>query len=627
MSDRTPRAARAALPAFAATLLVASHSTARADQTLFLGPEGGVGTVVVADETGLVPPVPVAGLDGIELLPVEPIGRTKLELLLPGRARLRTDVPGASRVELPDDAGSLYHFRRPGTAGDDFGFFVVDGDGRATLVVERAGTGALGIDDPFRTSVGVDATGSGVLVATTLAAGGDVLELDLVNGTAIDRTANLPPLDVLPSGLGLRHDFGVAIATDRLVRFLRLPGEVASVVPLPGAPAWFGGEIVFSENELVAATIAGASPNLAHPYALSFVGPAVRLDDVPAHLSPAGFLPGSVDGPYLALSGDGSVCVWRTEGVARDAWSSNVALVPPPPEPVTSDAQFVDTLDEVGLVGALLPFSGRAIALAVGEVADPIAGGIEGLDFYLVESPLGGGPPVITNLTRTSGTTAAPFDGGNIDPSKGAWLVPGAPRVLVRDDAGSGSRLSLLDLATATVSPLDANVDDVVGIERVGQRFLVSVVDGNKRRLVVADAASGTSKTLATLGSGAVYDRFAVRDDGWVGLGISVGALEWIARVDVVNEVGELLLPFPLDIGPALGWTPGGRLAISGGIAGTDPIFAGWGTGTTGYLVPFVPQPGFVLPGGDGGPVGRLFRRVSPRVRAFRLDLVLRRCR
>src|SRR5690606_31851710 len=155
-----------------------------------------------------------------------------------------------------------------------------------------------------------------------------------------------------------------------------------------------------------------------------------------------------------------------------------------------------------------------------------------------VESPVGGGPPTITNLTLTSGVTTAPFDAGDIDPTKGAWRVPGTQRILVRDDAGSGSRLSLLDLAAATVTPLDPNVSEVLGIERVGQRFLVSVDAGNARRLLAIDAAAVTSKRLASLEPTTTFDRFAVRDDGWIGLCISSGAQEWVGRVDVVNEVG-----------------------------------------------------------------------------------------
>lgn len=574
------------------------------DVTWFLGSSGGAGDVVVMSESTFAPPAPVAGLVGVRLLPFDVLGRSTLETFLPGRARLVLDVPAAARVVLPAGAGSLYHFERAepalGPSATTFGFFVVDADGAARVLVERLGSGAAARVEPFLTSVAVAPNGTTLLVATTLAAGGDVLEVDIATATVVDRTVNVGPLTVLPRGLGLRDLFGTVATTAGIGRFARQPGAVIEGVALPGAPTWFGGEFVFSENGLVAGTIAGTAQTNAFPFAFSFAGPAVQLAANAAHMSSVGHLPGALDGPYFAFSADGSVAVWRTEGPSREAWTSNVALVPQPQEAVTSDAQFIDTLDEVGLAGAFTPHSARALLLAVGERAEQ-QGGIEALDFYLVESPLAGGKPTITNLTRTSGDLFEPFGAGLIEPSEGAWRVPGSDRIVVLDDFGNGTRLSVLDLGTATVTPLVQDVELVVGVANRGTDLLFAVDREigltNVHDLVRIDALANTALTFASLPPTSVFGRFAVRADGWVGLVVSDGGAEWVARVDLVSGARELLTTLPFAFGPTLTWTSGGRLALSGGIAGLDPLFAGWGLGTTSFLAPIAPQPGFVLPG------------------------------
>ena len=574
------------------------------DVTWFLGSAGGTGDVVVMSETTFAPPAPVAGLGGVRFLPFDVLGRSTLETFLPGRARLVRDVPGAGRVVLPAGAGSLYHFERAepalGATAKTFGFFVVDATGAARVLIERVGSGPAFDVEPFLPSVAVTPDGAALLVATTVDAGGDVLDVDVASAVVIDRTPTLPPLAVAPKGLGLRDTFGAIATTSAVLRFSRAPGEVAVELALPGAPTWFGGEFVFSENGLVAGTIAGTAVTNAYPFAFSPSGAAIRLAATAAHLSSAGHLPESIDGPYFAFSADGSVAVWRTEGLARDAWTSNVSLVPTPDEPVTSDAQFIDTLDEVGLAGAFTPVSARALLLAVGERAAP-QGGIEALDFYLVESPLSGGKPSITNLTRTSGVFAEPFGKGLIDPSNGAWRIPGSDRIVVLDDAGSGTRLSLLDLSNGVVSPLVPDVNELVGIASYGTDLLFSVdreIGASVfHQLVRIDALASSVDVIASLGSSVTFNRFAVRADGWVGLVVDDGGNEWVARVDLVSGARELLTTLPLSFGPTLAWTSGGRLALSGGIAGQDPLFAGWGLGVPNFLAPIAPQPGFVLPG------------------------------
>jgi len=591
--------------AAALALLTSAVAAPGLDVTYFLGSPATGGDVVVVDETTLAAPAPVAGLEGIRLLPLDVLGRSTLETFLPGRARLERDVPGAMRVVLPAGAGSLYHFERdePAVAptAKVFGYFVVDAQGTARLLVERLGTGPAADVDPFLHAVAAAPAGDAVLVGTTLDAGGDVLELTVATALVTDRSALVPPLALAPSGLGLRASFGTVATTSGILRFERTATGQVEDLPLPGAPSWFGGEFVFSDDGLVAGTIAGSAVTSAYPFAFGATGPAVRLSQTAQHMSDVGHLPTSIDGPYFAFSADGSVAVWRTEGLARDAWTSNVALVPTPVEPVTSDPQFIDTLDEVGLAGSFALASSRAILLAVGERADPQAGGLEALDFYLVESPLAGGKPLITNLSRTSGDLVEPFGKGLIDPSQGSWRVPGTDRIVVLDDAGSGQRLSLLDLGNFVTTPLVPDADAVLEIASHGTDLLIALdrdIGPTKvHDLVRVDALAGSVQTLASLSSAAQFRSFAVRADGWTGLVLDTGNGEYVARVDLGSGAGELLTATPLAIGPTLAWTPQGRLAVSGGIPGLDPIFVGWGLGAPSFLAPIAPQPGFVLPG------------------------------
>src|SRR5688500_14934865 len=97
---------------------------------VFEGPPGGVGSVVVYDEQAGAPIASDPALAGVRLLSIDFPGRTELEALLPTRPRHRADVPGASRLALPNGQGSLYRFERASSAGGAvFGFLHVGRDG------------------------------------------------------------------------------------------------------------------------------------------------------------------------------------------------------------------------------------------------------------------------------------------------------------------------------------------------------------------------------------------------------------------------------------------------------------------------------------------------------------------
>src|SRR5688572_1242527 len=90
-------------------LLLAPPVLTNAQISVFEGNPGQKGDVVtVTAFTQLRPPQ----LQGVVLMSLDCVGRTRFTELRADRARLRNDVPGASRLVLPEERGSLYKYRR-----------------------------------------------------------------------------------------------------------------------------------------------------------------------------------------------------------------------------------------------------------------------------------------------------------------------------------------------------------------------------------------------------------------------------------------------------------------------------------------------------------------------------------
>jgi len=310
-------------------------------------------------------------LAGITLEPLDFNGRTDLSSLAPESPRLRADVPGANRVELPAHSGSLYRYSRavPGGPGLRHGLFVVDASAAARPLFEMQGVGANLAAVPFLTRVALAPDGSRVLVATKQSAGGDLFEIDVASGNSINRTSSLAPQRFAPAGLQLGPSWGIAATATGVLRFDLSNASDAQALTFGGAvPAWFSGEVVLSSNGEHAATIAGDAFDSAYTFAFDLAGDALQVSTQPAWLSGAGFLPEASHGPYLAISDDGSQCAWRTEGATREAFVARVpAAQPAVEEQVTADANYMDTLDEIGQF-----FFGRLstrLSIAVGELS------------------------------------------------------------------------------------------------------------------------------------------------------------------------------------------------------------------------------------------------------------------
>jgi hypothetical protein len=572
---------------------------------LFVGPPGGVGDVVLADEAGGAA-APVPGLAGVRLLPIDAAGRSAWTALLADQPRVRTDVAGAARVLLPGGAGSLYRFRRDGTAGAAFGLFHVDASGAAEIVLELAGSGPSGDADPLLERVGVAAAGDAVLVATTPAAGGDLVELDLASGVAVNRTPTLGPLTLDASGGRLLPTWGVAVAQEGLVRFDRAAGAVAALVPVTGipAPAWWDGGVAVSADGSTAATIAGAAPDAGHVLCLGRTGTAEPVDPAPQHLSGAGFLPGSHGGPYLALSADGTTAAWRTvvpetptQAASREAWLGRVQpTAGDAPEQLTKDGHFSDTLDETGLIGFV---SATTALLGVGELADPSVPGasdIDGMDLYLAtRNP--DGTTTIANATLTSGVAVEPFQKGELATEEGVFLLDAGGALVVSKDQ---DLLARLVPGAPGLVPLLPQTKDLSRVERAGDRLLIEARHATAavdRRLYAYDPATDAIGLLGSLPSAAAVTRHATRSDGRVAFAVELPGKQWIARADLVAGSGQLATGLPLVYGPALGFTSTGTLALTVGAPGAPAFAIAWTPAGGVVLLPLAPAPAQVLPG------------------------------
>lgn len=573
----------------------AGAASAGQDAVIYRGPPSGPGFVEVLDLTGGLPPQTPPGLAGIRLLPAEFAGRTEIERLLLDRPRLRNDVPNASRIVLPRKRGSLYRYSRDdGASGVRFGFFVVDAAG-ARIVLEQLGTGAGAAQDPFVDRIAVAPRGDSFLAATLPAAGGDLLEVPLATGVAINRTSALAPQAFAGAGLAMHDAWGVAVTSTGVLRFPRPQVVDAQAVPFAApAPTYFAGQLALSHNGQFAATIAGTGPTAERVWSFSVAGAATAVSGAPATLSGAGYLPEDLGGPFLAVSDDGSRCAWRIEGAtAREAFLAEVGPSAPPPVQVTADVNFVDTLDEVGQY-VFRPVTGTLL-FTVGERAT-LAGGLEKIDVYSANLSAGGGAPVLANLTL-SGAAQTPFQNSSIQPEGAAWTADAQGLLMLDRDTNS---LIGWRLGQAGVTVLDTDVKSLDEVETVDGQLLLALrrESGSKPRQVVRLSAQLTSppSVLFSSTTADALDRPALHS-GWFAIVESNPPAEFVHLFDLSTGQGRILTPRQFTYGPALAFANNGDLIASIGPLGAPALFVRWPVAGIPHRLKPPTTPGFVLPG------------------------------
>lgn len=580
----------------AAPLLLSSG-----DVSVFLGAPGGVGSVQIYDEaTNALRGAP-AELQGIRLLSLDFCARTALEEHMPDVPRLRVDVEGAARILLPNAQGSLYRYRRDSAQVSTFGYFVVDVLGCARSVLERPGTGVSGTTDPFLARVALNRDGDAMLVATTVAAGGDVLEVDLLTGALEDRSAALAPLGLIDGGLCLLPQWGSAATQSGILRFDRLAGAQADWVPFPyPAPSWFGGELACSLDGGTLATIAGTAATSADAFVFGSRGAAVNVSNAPAHLSSAGYLPNGGDGPLLALAPDGSLLAWRVEGSTRELYVRETGLAAPSCH-VTADDTFNETLDTIGEFVFIT--TSRLVFLA-GRAEEEAASGITIGDFYRVDHDAASGVFSAANVSQTSGDTVPPFDAyGYLSNTVGTYRVPviqGCVTTVSTDGDEDTSDVVVIDWLASGYSGSYPGVASLDLIEVVGLDLALGVAieeDPEGIDLVRLPIYSGNSTaSLGTLPEDFAFLASTAGNTGELALIVEYEGVEWLGRALVADGTLTVANTVPLAFGPLLSFTPAGAIAFSVDLPNGAAFFLLWGSDGSFKLLPPRGSSGFVLP-------------------------------
>jgi len=518
---------------------------------------------------------------GLSFLPLDVAGRTF-------RDRLRLDLPSLAGVGSPAP-----HARLPGG-----GSVFLLGFGDATVLLHVASDGmpsAAAVTPGALSTLALAADGSRALLATSVAAGGNVLLVDLADSAAfpaVDLTAALPPLDVQPDSLRVSSRRAWFLADGRLWRAdLQASGTSALAQPVAltvGTGDTLSPETVLSADGLSLALLSSAPGGLGLLHVVTPAGSAVLLTpdavaiDAPALLSPLG--------PLLALSGDGKLAAWRqTVGGSKEIFLQAVPQPgPPPPTPVqlTANTYFTDTLDNAGILG----FASQSVLTFVAGEAG--GGAVGAADLYTAHLGTLGGGPVLQNATFTSGDTVPPFLVPGELEILSAQLDPLAERMLFVVDP-HGADAGLYATAADGTGPgellLPGFKTQPVLLRAGASIFLQSVPDaapkdGTELHLLAPASAGGAVLPLGKLPPGLSLDRFVDSGDELrAAFVVSAGpALQLPLRLSL--PAGALLPAWGqlFQVAPLLALPPSGALVTGVGLPGgpyLDIAFAGFAQG------------------------------------------------
>jgi hypothetical protein len=268
------------------------------------------------------------------------------------------------------------------------------------------------------------------------------------------------------------------------------------------------------------------------------------------------------------VSDDAGWCAWRTvlpHGAEQTRECMSGRAAPPAgetPEMLSSDARFLDTLDEV----AVFFFRGPGqLVFAVGERSLVAAEGIENLDLFRATlSP--GGAPTIENLSLTSGDSTLPFlELPQLSPTR--WvLTPDRRSILMHDDQGQSGRIVALDSGAVGLVTLLPDVKSIDWVERTDNHFGIGLqrrngdFRANEVRSIRTDFTGGLQLCLTTPENEPTTSG-AARPDGWIAWFRQTGGGTVIERLQLPGTAVQTFGP-PTSFGPAASWTSGGALTF-----------------------------------------------------------------
>jgi hypothetical protein len=368
----------------------------------------------------------------------------------------------------------------------------------------------------------------------------------------------------------------------------------------PNAPlTYFGNGMAASGDGSTVAVIAGTSPTSAHVFTFRLAGPSVCVNDNPAEIPDPGF--GTNAGPLLALSPDGSRAAWKeivhtAQDTSGEIFTRRVPFQPTPPEyQITADSNFTDTLNDTGVIAF---FDRDKVVQLVGEANG--AGGIEKGDFYQAAFPAGGGAPVLTNLSNTSGDTTAPFDfKGDIESSDGIYQIPGKTGSVyfVPGRSGRGS-IYRLDGASGTSTLLYGDVASIDFVESVSSSFVFGLLREQPSQRELVKIPFDHASPATALGAFPASTTFGAHGGSTAGTFVAVVSVtggEQLLQIFVPTGNGALW-PDVLNYGPLVGFDGSGRALASVHLS-SQSFFAAWALGSNGSLYGAGPSQSIVLPG------------------------------
>lgn len=438
---RQPLPFAAATWSFAAVALLAAAATSRAQAAPPIGPR-----FVVLDEANAtllgfrddtLAPTAVGGPATCRLRSSFLVARSGADLLDATLPQAHDDL-GATAIELPD-GGWLAQW--VDHAAQRSGVLWIGPVGQCVTLLDLPfvnGRNALRRE----IAVSPHEARAAVLEEPTVTGRGDVwlLRYDgpsfaATGSSAFRVTATQKNADAEPQSLTFA-DRALFFADD--VFLFRAPTDgsaSAQSLTLPSSggqpPVELGKEIAVSRDGSTIVFLAGASESSWDLHVGDAAGNLRNLTNAPAAYNSVGYLAEMATGPQMALTDDGATLVYCADVPDLEFFSvptDGSAL----PTPFTTDAEFEHSLADGSTVIALA--SGPRFSFGEGAA---------NRDLYRVQ--VGGGAPAITNLTGTSGSTAAPF-------LKGATLQP---RVAART---SGDGLLLVDRIVTAGQPTTYDV-------------------------------------------------------------------------------------------------------------------------------------------------------------------------
>lgn len=446
-------------------------------------------TVRVFQENDLSAPATVV-LDNAEFLGIEVTGRTVLQDLDTSRPR-RALEDGLWRVEMPG-AERLMRYRREG--GLHHGFLWIPASGIASVVLELAGVGPSGLDDPFADRVGVSPDGRHVAVPL-LGSGLEVICLEDGSSSMVPTSA-----PVVPGSLMVGTHVFFVTADERLWRLPLNDESLPEDVTPPGVMgSEFEDELALSGDGSTIVFLYG--PDMQQSFwVLRGSGPASPLSPPPGKYEDPGYLPEGEGHPRLLLNEDGSSLLYSDHTVDDEIFLLDLSA--PAPHHLTADANFEPY---IGVM--ILPFFRGGTLLAA--IGDP-----EQLDWFIADAT----PGHVVNLTLT-GPVPRPFYPGTLDP-RNAVLTPSSLLVTERAPSGATCLRSMTLGAPEGVILYDNLMGDLVPGSRYAGGFDFLVMTSGGDRLVngagqeLVSAPPGVSLSRPARGPGGLLTLFRASANG-----------------------------------------------------------------------------------------------------------------